>query len=100
VRGRLGVGVEGRVLRDQGGLWGGTGSVHITGELAPFINGCGAGSSKDSFVAACGYGETGIGGSIEGNYGVVGGVGVWSIGLSLLVRTPAAGGVIFAFPHH
>ena len=99
VRGRLGVGLEGRILRDQAGLWGGTGGVHISAEYSPFVDGCGSGSGKDSFVAACGYGETGVGASLEGNYGLVGGHGVWTIGLSMTVRTPAAGGIIFGIPH-
>jgi hypothetical protein len=97
-QGRLGVGAEARILRDQSGFWGATGGIHISGEYVPFVNGCGAESNKDSFVAACGYGEAAIGGMLEGNYGVVGGVGVWTIALSLTVRTPAAGGVIFGWP--
>ena len=69
------------------------------GEYAPFVNGCDAKSGKDNFVAGCGYGEAGVGGMLEGNYGRVGGASVWTVGpVSLTLRVPAAGGIIFGIP--
>jgi hypothetical protein len=97
--GRLGAGLEARVLRDSLGHWGPVAALHLSGDLAGFVRGdCGGAGGNRSLLLGCFYGEAALGGLIESSVGVYAGQRIWTLTANLTLRTPAGFGVLFFIP--
>jgi len=99
VRGRIGAGVEGRVLLDDHGAVGPSGALYLTAELAGWTDGdCSTSSSRNGVLFGCYYGESGVGLRVQGSRGFIESQQIWTFTVGLEIRIPLLVGILFFIP--